>query len=417
MAHGFESDPITVWGRGHRRHGPVFRMPVDGVETIMIGTPAGLEELFEAERQCLRVLNTALIHDLFGRALFNLSGSDHSHARRLLRNALSRRALAGYGPALLQVTAPTTARWARLGVADIYREVRDLTGVMSVRVLLDVAPGEPDASAFTSEFDRFVTATGAPAGRARFATGRYWAGRAARKRLHSLFDRRAAAVDRGQPGASVFAALVGAFADAATEWALTDHLLGLLIAARDTTASLITWSLVELAGDLESARLAAAEACSVSAQPALLMRLDALPVMRSVLCEIQRLHSPNLLAVRETLCPMTLGGYRIDTGTRVAYSTSAGHFDPDVFAEPHAFRADRFLAVPRRRHQLWAFGGGAHTCLGQSLAELMALVVMTSVLQRGLPRLPEGPPTRIRYRPGKVPVDQRLVLDRHEPAT
>lgn len=415
----FSRDPLRALEEGHRQHGPVFRMTVDGSETVLVGTWAGLVELFAGERGHLEVLNTPLVHDLFGRALFNLTGEGHAEARRRLRPALSGRALPGYVPVLLAVTEPVAARWAQHGVGDLYTAVRALTGSLSARVLLGIAPRETDAAGFASAFERFVAASGAPPGRGRFISGRYWAGRAARRRLHALFARRAAAAVAGHGPDSALAGLVAAFEEAPQAVGpLPDHLLALLIAARETTASLITWCLVELAGTRENAVLARAEARAAVAAPELLAQRDAVPFLRAVLAESQRLHSPNLLSMREAVCPVDLGGYRIPAGTRVAYSPSAGHFDPEVFPQPHTFRPGRFLDGGARGARLWAFGGGAHACLGRPLAELMALTVMASVLHRGVPRLPGGPPSRIRYRPAKAPLTAvPLVLDRQETAS
>ncbi|MGC5263991.1 cytochrome P450 [Streptomyces cyaneofuscatus] len=396
-------------------------MAVDGVETVLVGTWAGLGELFAAERGRLDVLNTPLVHDLFGRTLFNLTADHHGEARRRLRPVLSGRALPGYVPSLLEVIAPATGRWALHGTEDLHGQVRELTGAMSSRVLLGIAPGDADAVTFVAAFEEFVAATGAPPGPARYTDRRYWAGRSARRELHALFARRAtqaADVNRAGPGGSALAGLVAAFADAPAEVGpLADHLLALLIAARETTASLLTWCLVELAGNREHAELAAAEARAVSADRDRLVARDGLPVLRAVLAESLRLHSPNLLSMREAVCPVTLGGHRIEAGTRVAYSPSAGHFDPETFPRPLAFRPGRFLAGQASRSRLWAFGGGAHACLGRPLAELMALTVMACVLQRGLPRLPDGPPTRITFRPAKAPTDPLpFALDQEPPS-
>ncbi|MFI6112887.1 cytochrome P450 [Kitasatospora sp. NPDC051164] len=415
---GFAADPLDVLQEGHRVHGPVFRMPVDGVETVLVGTWGGLGELFAAERDHLEVLNTPLVHDLFGRALFNLTADAHGQARQRLRLALSGRALPGYVPALLEVAEPVAARWARRGTSDLHREVRELTGAMSARVLLGIAEDEADAARFAADFETFVAAGSAPPGTSRFTSPRYWAGRAARRRLRALFARRAAAV-RGKPDGSALATLVAAFDGAPTAVGpLEDHLLALLIAARETTASLVTWYLVELAGHDDPARAAAQEVLAVPAEPELLVRRDALPVLRAVLAETQRLHSPNLLSVRETVCPVTLGGHLIPPGSRVAYSPSAGHFDPEVFPQPRDFRPGRFLAGQTNTSRLWAFGGGAHACLGRPLAELMTLTAVTAALRQGLPRLPAGPPSRIRYRPAKAPIDPLpFTLECQEPAS
>lgn len=419
-AQGFDEDPLGVLQEGHRQHGPVFRMMVDGAETVLVGTWAVLGELFATERGRLKVLNTPLAHDLFGSALFNLTGDSHAEARRRLRPALSGRELPGYVPSLLEMMGPAAALWAQRGVGDLYTAMRALTGALSARVLLGIVPGEPDAAVFAADFERFVAATSAPPGRRRCMTSRYWAGRAARRRLHSLFARRAPASAGGPDPGSALADLVAAFEDAPeAAGRLPDHLLALLIAARETTASLITWCLIELAGNRrEHAALAAAEAHAAMAAPELLTRRDALPVLRAVLTETQRLHSPNLLSMREAVCPIQLGGFRIPAGMPVAYSPSAGHFDPEIFPQPLDFRPDRFLAKQEHGARLRAFGGGAHACLGRPLAELMAITVMASALHQGLPRLLGGPPDRIRYRPAKAPLAPvPLVLDRQENAS
>ncbi|MEW1760445.1 cytochrome P450 [Streptomyces cyaneofuscatus] len=405
-ADGFTADPLGVLEEGHRLHGPVYRMPVDGVDTVLVGTWAGLGELFAAERGRLDVLNTPLVHDLFGRALFNLTADGHGEARRRLRPALSGRALPRYVPPLLDVIGPAADRWAQYGTADLHGQVRELTGAMSARVLLGITPAEADADQFAAAFEEFVAATGARPGPARYADRRYWAGRSARRNLHALFARRAAQSGGDAAGGAALAGLAVAFADApAGAGPLEDHLLALLIAARETTASLLTWCLVELAGHRDHAEYAAAEAREVAADPDRLVARDGLPVLRSVLAETLRLHAPNLLSMRETVCPLTLAGHRIEPGTRVAYSPSAGHFDPEAFPRPRQFRPGRFLTGQANASRLWAFGGGAHACLGRPLAELMALAVMAAALQKGLPHLPAGPPARISFRPAKAPID------------
>lgn len=413
---GFEEDPLGVIEWGHHRYGSVFRMTVDGAETVLVGTSAGLGELFAAERGHLEVLNTALVHDLFGRAVFNLAGAGHAEARRRMRTALSGRALAGYVVPLLDVSAPMSIRWAEQGVVDLYAAAREVTLAMSAQVLLDINPGEAEAALFAADFGRFVAAIDVQPGRRRFARARYWTGRRARRRLLALFtDRAAGAVASVAPG-SALSGLAAAFENASAEVGpLSDHLLALLIAARETTASLVTWCLIELARHREHAELVAPEAHAAMTEPGLLVRRDALPVLRAVLAETQRMHSPNLLSVREAVCPVELGGYRVPAGMRVAYSPSAGHFDPGVFPQPHAFRPGRFLGGPVPGARLWAFGGGAHACLGRPLAELMTMTTLACALHQGLPRLPRGLPGPLRYRPAKAPLASvPFILDRQE---
>lgn len=405
-SHTFDSDPHRVMAEAHAQCGPVFKMVIDGTETVVVATSAALRELFKVERGRLEVLNTPLVHDLFGRAVFNLTGDPHAEARLRLRAAFSHRVLPSYVQALVRVTEPAASSWTARPAVDLYAAARDVTLAMSAQLLLGIGTDEMDAYGLRSDFEGFVAATAAPAGPRRYLTARYWAGLRARRRLRVLFDRQArTASERGCEGA--LPGLAEAFAAAPTPLGpLADHLLALLIAARETTASLITWSLIELAGNPRHARLAAVEARAAVALPGLLVEADALSVLRAVIAETQRLHSPNLLSMRRAIAPLTLCGLEIPAGTRVAYSTSAGHLDADAFPQPDAFRPDRFLSGSARSASLWAFGGGTHACLGRPLAELMTMSTLVSVLARGLPKLLDGPPTRIRYRPAKAPIGQ-----------
>ena len=101
----------------------------------------------------------------------------------------------------------------------------------------------------------------------------------------------------------------------------------------------------------------------------------------------------------------------------MAYSPSAGHFKSRDLPRPPSVPAGRFLAGQASASRLWAFGGGAHACLGRPLAELMALAVMAGVLQQGLPRLPDGPPRQVTFRPAKAPTDPLPFALDQEPAS
>jgi len=401
---GFERDPLSVMAKGHRRHGPVLQMLVDGYETVVVGSPQGLRELFAAERGRVEVLNTPLVHDLFGQALFNLTGALHVEARRRLRPPLSSRALAGYAEALMAVTESAAAVWAANPREDLYTSAREVTLAMSAQVLLGIGPEEPDAQVLADAFGDLVAATGVSPGGRRYLVQRYWAGMLARRRLGLLFGRRADSARGRGPGCALEELMHGFVGAPASVGPLADHLLALLIAARETTASLITWCLVELAGDPHHARLAVAEARAALGRPDLLVRADALPVLRAVMAEVQRLHSPNLLSIRRAIAPLSLCGYDIPVGARVAYCTSAGHFDAEDFPQPEAFQPNRFLSGQASSARLWAFGGGSHACLGRPLAELMTMSVLASVLNRGLPRLLDAGPSEVRYRPAKAPI-------------
>jgi hypothetical protein len=84
----------------------------------------------------------------------------------------------------------------------------------------------------------------------------------------------------------------------------------------------------------------------------------------------------------------TLHSQEIPEGDRVQLSWMAANHDPEEFIDPENVKLDR---SPNRH---FAFGVGAHRCLGAALARLELKVL----LEEALPRLGDyrltGPPTR-----------------------
>lgn len=400
----FAPDPVGFLLRGHAKFGPVFATNLDGAPTAIVGTAAGVGELFAREREHLQVFNTALVHDLFGRCIFNLTGPAHGRARRMLRLALAGPALTSYVSPLLHSAEVLVRRWAGYPHVHLHAAAQELTLRMNAITILGIVPQDAaDAELLRRAFGVFVAATGAPGGRGRYLAPRYWAGLSARRALHELFARRVA-LRLAESGPDALSHLVRPWQGAGRELGeLCDHLLALLIAARETTASLITWYLIELAERPGLAEHAAGEAKQVVAEPTLLLRRGALPVLRAALAETQRLHSPNMISVREALRPVEIGGFTVPAGWHVAYSPSANHTDPGCFSDPLRFCPERFAAGGHSTAALLAFGGGVHACLGKPLAELMTLACAVSVLARWRIRLPQGRPHHVRYLPVKTP--------------
>jgi hypothetical protein len=69
------------------------------------------------------------------------------------------------------------------------------------------------------------------------------------------------------------------------------------------------------------------------------------------------------------------------------------HGDPRVYAEPAAFRPERFLERTPEPYAYVPFGGGAHRCLGAALAMLEIELFLEAVIRR-FQLTPSGPPAR-----------------------
>lgn len=149
-----------------------------------------------------------------------------------------------------------------------------------------------------------------------------------------------------------------------------DQLVTLLLAGHETTAAGMAWTLERLARTpevLERARVAADE--------------DDVGYLDAVVKESLRIRSvvPDLsrLAMRD----VQVGPYLVTAGTMVVPCIDEVHESPDNFADPQAFRPERFVdgSVPAAA---WLpFGGGVRRCLGATFALVEMRVMLQTVLR------------------------------------
>jgi cytochrome P450 len=79
--------------------------------------------------------------------------------------------------------------------------------------------------------------------------------------------------------------------------------------------------------------------------------------------------------------PSTLGGYELDSGTIVLVAIYMAHTNSDTFAEPFAFRPERFLDEGPETYSWVPFGGGTRRCIGAAFAQMEMRIVLRTVLE------------------------------------
>jgi len=92
--------------------------------------------------------------------------------------------------------------------------------------------------------------------------------------------------------------------------------------------------------------------------------------------EVLRMESSNQFGNRLAVEEFSLHGHRIEPGTDLHLCIGAANRDPDVFDDPDSFRLDR------RPNKHLAFGSGAHTCVGLTLARMEGQIALSRFLGR-----------------------------------
>ena len=108
-----------------------------------------------------------------------------------------------------------------------------------------------------------------------------------------------------------------------------------------------------------------------------------LDVIRRIYMETLRLHSTVRRTVRTVANTFEFAGCRVPAGQQVILDFTLAHHLPEFFPNPEQFDIDRF-APPREEHRqsgvYMPYGVGRHRCLGEHLAEFVAMTAMATLL-------------------------------------
>lgn len=287
------------------------------------------------------------------RVLFNLDPPRHTRLRRLMSGGFAKRKVAGWRP---RIRAMAYAMIDGLGgpEADFVSEVAFPYAIRVICEVMDV--DEIDTERMEVWADNLLPSAGHPM-EEQLATLQEVAGYLAE----------VIAAHRANPGDGVLGTLIQARdeGDQLTEEELIANTMGLIVAGHETTASVLSRSLLRLLDPR-------------AGYDGLVARPELIP---GTVEELLRLEVPgDGSALRVATEDIALPSGRICKGEAVLASFVGPNNDPTVYADPTRLNPEQ----PGPPHL--TFGRGAHFCLGAELARI-GIQEIISVLTERLPRL------------------------------
>ncbi|MFD8522718.1 cytochrome P450 [Streptomyces capillispiralis] len=189
-----------------------------------------------------------------------------------------------------------------------------------------------------------------------------------------------------------------------TGYQICSEILTLAVAGTETTASVLSWVLYELARHpgIEARVLEELDEV-LGGEPVTFDHLTRLPYLNRVITETLRLHHTGWLVTRRTVTETRLGAWTLPPGTELAYCQHALHRDPDLFPDPLAFDPDRHQDGSPPAAFL-PFGAGRHKCIGDRFALTELATALATIL----------PAVRLTLAPGRTvtPVARATVRPR-----
>lgn len=365
-----------------RRYGAVatVRLIPENRPLVLFSKPEYTKEIFAADPEVFHAgKGNAILGPIMGQhSVLLLDGADHKRARKMLMPAFTGQALKGYRSVVADVARSEVSQWPHGVPFRSLDKMNALTLEVILRVVFGVTDDErlarlrPLVNRTVDVNPAVLLAWSFPALQRlgvwkRTVETSYELDRV----LYAEIAERRDAPDLDSR-TDVLSQLIRLDdgGDRLTDAELRDHLVTLLLAGHETTATALSWALYELGRDPQT--LARAQAAARSGDDTY---LDA------VFKESTRLHPVIAMVVRTLMAPSRIGGHDLPKGTIVGPSILLTHQDPDNFPDPEAFRPERFLGPELPAVNTWIpFGGGVRRCLGAAFSQMEAVEVLREVL-------------------------------------
>lgn len=402
----FGTDVLAGLSFLHRRYGTFVRTRLP-LQLYFVSDPACIDEILVKKADAFRKDRTSrLLARVVGNGLLVNEGDSWRRQRRLLQPAFHQRQLQSYADRMVDAIERAAAGW---GPGEVRNVHEDMMGV-TMNIVADTLFGT-DVSADAGHVGRAISELMEEFGRILGLAARFqppaWVPTPANRR----FRRSARKVDRvilgiieerrreerrreerresATPHDDLLSLLLSARDEEGrpmTDGQVRDEAVTLFLAGHETTALALTYALYLLAANPRCQERIADELARVlgDRRPTL-ADLDRLPYTEAVVLESMRLYPPAWGVARQAAEDVQIGGYPFPRGAEFVMSTWVVHRDPVRFADPEAFRPERWegdLAQRLPRFAYFPFGGGPRVCIGNRFAMMEAKLVLAGALQR-----------------------------------
>ena len=163
------------------------------------------------------------------------------------------------------------------------------------------------------------------------------------------------------------------------------EILQLLVAGNETSTTAASWAFYLLAKHPEHIVKVRSEIESVFGEEEISYKgLHQLSYTLAVLNESMRIRPPFWMIDREALEDDEFDGIKIPAGTTVVPYIYGAHHNEKVWNNPEKFDPSRFENSKEKKMHPFAFipfGGGPRVCIGQNMAIMQILLVMSSIIR------------------------------------
>ncbi|CAN1282773.1 Abscisic acid 8'-hydroxylase 2 [Linum perenne] len=390
-------DPNSFFFSRHKKYGEIFKTHILGCPSVMISNPDAARAILVTQPHLFKPTYPPSKERLIGRwAIFFHQGDYHSKLKRIVHSSLLPSSIRRSVSEVENLALDLLSSWNSSDVCHV--NTLDQMKRFAFDVAMMSVFGERLERNEEEEIRRLYATLerGYNSMPLNFPLTKYRSSVKARdtldKKLKMMMEKRIrqSGGRKGGYGRGLLGAMLsnnrnnkaaagddGGF----SETQIADNIIGLIFAANDTTASVLTWLLKYLYENPAELRAVTEEQDLIKAEIKEAKRqltwddTKRMPLTNRVIQETLRAASVLLFLFREAVKDVEFGGYIIPKGWKVLPVFRTLHHSADFFPHPERFDPSRF-EVPPRPNTYLPFGTGLHSCPGSDLARLEMLVFL-----------------------------------------
>ncbi|XP_058190288.1 abscisic acid 8'-hydroxylase CYP707A2-like [Rhododendron vialii] len=400
----YSQNPNVFFASKVRKFGSIFKTRILGCRCVMISSPEAVKQVLVTRAHLFKPTFPTSKERILGKqAIFFHQGEYHAKLRRLVLRAFAPESIKNIVSDIESVAVESLKSWEGQ-LINTFQEMQKYT----FNVALFSIFGK-DEVLYREDLKRCynILEKGYNSMPINLPGTRFHKSMKARKELARIL---ADILSIRRQMKHNQADLLGSFMgdkEGLTDEQVADNIIGLIFAARDTTASVLTWIVKYLAENpcvlqavTEEQEAIRRENCGGDK---VLTWADTkkTPVTSRVIQETLRVASILSFTFREAVEDVEFEGYLIPKGWKVLPLFRNIHHSPNHFSQPEKFDPSRFEVAPKPNTFL-PFGNGTHSCPGNELAKLEILIFihhMTTKYRWSV----VGPQNGIQYGPFALP--------------
>ncbi|KAJ6846461.1 abscisic acid 8'-hydroxylase 1-like [Iris pallida] len=377
----YSDNPINFFADRQNKYGPIFKTHILGCPCIMVSSPEAAKFVLVTKAALFKPTFPASKERMLGpQAIFFQQGDYHARLRRLLLRAFMPEATRGKVAGVEHLAVSALSSWDGHTI-DTYQQMK----IYAFNVALLSIFGK-DEMLHVEELKKcyYTLEKGYNSMPINLPGTLFHKSMRARRQLGQIVADILSS--RRRQRNAVASDLLASFMDpkeALTDAQIADNIIGVIFAARDTTASVLTWIVKYLKENPSVLRAVTEEQMEIiklkeeGAEDKSLTWADTkrMPFTCRVIQETMRVASILSFTFREAVEDVDYQGYLIPKGWKVLPLFRNIHHCAHNFSDPEKFDPSRFEVAPKP-NTFMPFGSGTHACPGNELAKLEMLVLL-----------------------------------------